>query len=85
MTTESSDTLLLAWEARQPAALTGDPLWKLNCYREALFLADHVRGDIKGFGLLVEDGRGKEQLRNSVGSIAAISERDTVGRQRRIE
>jgi hypothetical protein len=38
MANEPRDTALLEWEARQPDAITKDPLWTLNCYREALFL-----------------------------------------------
>ena len=71
MTSERADEILLAWEERQSASLKGDPLWKLNCYRESLFLADHVRTDAAGFGSPAEDSKAKEQLRSAVASIAA--------------
>jgi four helix bundle protein len=71
MTTDSSDTALLAWEAGQHTAITGDPLWRLNCYREALFLLEQVREDVKELGLPGSQTDVKEQLVRSVGSIAA--------------
>ncbi len=75
MTTTSSDTALLAWEALQPDAITKDPLWTLNCFREALFLVDAVRNDVAGFGTPGYLTVAKDQLLTAVGSIAAnISE-----------
>jgi four helix bundle protein len=75
MTNESVDLPLKAWEATQPDAITKDPLWTLNCYREALFLVDTVRNDVNEFGAPTAMTVAKEQLLTSVGSIAAnISE-----------
>ena len=43
MANESTDAELLQWEKRQHAAITGDPVWRLLCYREAMFLLEQVR------------------------------------------
>ena len=71
MTNDSDDAVLLAWETRQHTAITGDPLWRLNCYRESLFLVERVRDDVKQLGLPSSHTAAKEQLLTSVGSIAA--------------
>ena len=71
VTNDSNDAALVAWETRQPTAITGDPLWRLNCYREALFLLEQVREDVKELGLPGSHNDAKEQLLRSVGSIAA--------------
>jgi len=71
VTNDSDDAALLAWEARQHTAITGDPLRRLNCYREALFLLEQVREDVKELGPPNLHSAAKEQLLTSVGSIAA--------------
>ena len=71
MTTESTDSALLEWERRQHAAITGDPLWRLNCYREALYLVDVIRDDVREFGRSAALVTAEEQLLTSVASIAA--------------
>src|SRR5580700_7232700 len=71
MTNQPADEALLAWERRQPDAITKDPLWTLNCYREAVFMIDLARDDA---ARLVPNGelpRAKDQLLTSVGSVAA--------------
>jgi four helix bundle protein len=74
VTSDSIDAALLAWEARQATAITGDPLWRLNCHRESLLLVEQVRDDVKQLGLPSSHTAAKEQLLTSVGSIAANSE-----------
>jgi four helix bundle protein len=71
VTNDVIDTALAEWEARQPSALTADPLWRLICYRESLFLLEQVREDVKEFGLPSVLSGAREQLLTSVGSIAA--------------
>jgi four helix bundle protein len=71
MTNNSADTALLEWEARQPEAVTGDPIWRLNCYRESLFLIDLVRDDLEHFALAPEHRDAKGQLLTAVGSVTA--------------
>jgi four helix bundle protein len=71
MTTDSSDVALLAWESRQHQAVTSDPLWRLNCYREALFLADHARDDANSLAGPRSASKARDQLIAAVGSIAA--------------
>jgi four helix bundle protein len=71
MDKDSRDVALLEWEARQPEGITGDPIWRLNCYREALFLVDRVRDDVRQLGGPAENKDVKEQLLTAVGSIAA--------------
>ena len=76
MTNEPIDIALQEWERGQPAAITKDPLWTLNCYRESLFLVDRVRDDVQlcSQAASLSDARG--QLLTAVGSIAAnIGER----------
>ena len=71
VTDKPSDAALLEWEARQHEGITRDSLWRLNCYRETLFLLEKVREDLKELGRPGSHGHAKEQLLTSVGSIAA--------------
>ena len=71
VTNDSNDAALLAWETRQPTAITGDPLWRLNCYREALFLLEQVREDVKELGLPGSHTDAKEQLLRVVSDASA--------------
>ena len=71
MTNESNDVELEVWAARQHESITGDSLWRLNCYRETLFLVEKVRDDVKELGQPGTYGAAREQLLTSVGSIAA--------------
>src|ERR1035437_10432250 len=71
MKNDYTDEALLEWQARQPDAFTGDPLWRLDTYREALYLADRVRADVIEAGVPGSYAAMKEQLLTSVGSIAA--------------
>lgn len=60
-----------SWLAQVPGALVGDPLWKLEAYRLALFAVDLGWFDT---GLLVKDVRTKKiagQLYRALGSVAA--------------
>ncbi len=71
MNNESTDAELIEWEKRQHPAITNDPVWRLLCYREAMFLLEHAREDVK----VLEQSRVRErsvgQLLRSVGSISA--------------
>lgn len=64
-----------AWFQTVPSAITGDPLWKMEAYRLALFLAEIAWHDVTK---LVSDRRTvglSDQLYRAVGSISAnISE-----------
>src|ERR1035437_666941 len=71
MKNDCTDEALLEWQARQPASFTGDPLWRLDTYRESLYLADRVRADVIEAGVPGSYAAMKEQLLTSVGSIAA--------------
>jgi four helix bundle protein len=71
MTSNSEDPALFEWEARQPEAITGDPIWRLNCYRESLFLIDRVRDDMTWLAAPSERRDAKEQLRTAIASICA--------------
>jgi len=46
MATRTDDHALLAWEKTQPASITGDSVWRLDCYRESLFLLRLARDDV---------------------------------------
>ena len=71
MTNDVEDKALLDWESKQRESITGDPLWRLNCYREALFLVELIREDAAVFELAVAYAPAREQLVTAVGSIAA--------------
>jgi four helix bundle protein len=71
MTTDSADVALFEWETRQPEGVTGDPLWRLNCYREALFLLERTAEDVRELGRPKSQVAAAEQLLTAVGSIAA--------------
>jgi four helix bundle protein len=71
MTTETIDTELLEWEKRQHEGVTGDPIWRLNCYREAMFLVEKVRGDLELVGSGPEYAKPRAQLISAVASVAA--------------
>lgn len=71
MANESNDAPLLEWEAKQHDALTGDPIWRLNCYREALYLVDRAGENLKQFVNQPEHAKARAQLISSVASIAA--------------
>lgn len=63
------------WQRAVPVEITGDPLWKIEAYRLALFLAELVWHDVTK---LMQDRRTlglSDQLYRAVGSISAnISE-----------
>ncbi len=71
MPTDLSDAELIAWERTQPDAITKDPLWTLNCYRESLFMIDAVREDAATLAPHASVSEARGQLLASVGSIAA--------------
>ncbi len=60
-----------SWEETVPAAISGDPLWKMRAYRLALFAYDLAWPDVTKLG---QDHRTKmlsDQLCRAVGSISA--------------
>jgi four helix bundle protein len=71
MANESTDAELLQWEKRQHAAITGDPVWRLLCYREAMFLLEQVREDVKLFDHSRVHAPSIGQLLRATGSISA--------------
>jgi four helix bundle protein len=71
MTSHEPDEVLLEWERRQPEAITKDPLWSLNCYREAMFLIDAVRDDAAKLAPHAALSEARGQLLTAIGSIAA--------------
>lgn len=46
MPTRTDDTELARWSDIQPTELTGDPIWKLDAYRHAAYVAALVRTDV---------------------------------------
>jgi four helix bundle protein len=59
------------WEATIPEALTGDPLWRVQAYRLALFAADIGWADVTK---LAQDHRARalaDQLCRALGSVSA--------------
>ena len=71
VTAETCDTELIAWEARQREEITKDPLWRLNIYRETMFLLQRIREDVREHGPSGSYSAAKEQLLTAVGSIVA--------------
>jgi four helix bundle protein len=65
------DAALAEWEAQQLDAVKGDPIWRLHCFREALFLVELVRDDVRKFDRAGADEAAQGQLLRAVGSIAA--------------
>jgi len=71
MTTERSDPALEKWMQSLSSDVTSDALWRLICYREALFLFSLAREDalalhrVRPFALVAQ------QLASAVGGIAA--------------
>ena len=70
MANDLQDAALSEWEARQHMAITGDPLWRLRCYREALFVLDLARGDVQAAKQPTHQSAAA-QLLTAVGSVAA--------------
>jgi four helix bundle protein len=66
-----SDTALDDWIAQQPESVTSDPIWRLNCFREALFLIELARADAQRFERAGADRESRGQLLRAVASIAA--------------
>lgn len=56
------------WETWIPQTIAGDPLWRLEAYRLALFAADIGWEDVTK---LAQDLRTRAQLYRSLGSISA--------------
>ncbi len=71
MPPDTNDNLLREWEEKQPDAISKDPLWTLNCYREALFLIELARRDVGDIARHDPLAAAKGQLLTAVGSIAA--------------
>jgi hypothetical protein len=71
MSNESTDIELIEWEKRQHASITGDPVWGLLCYREAMFLLELVRDDAKLFPHSSIHAPSVGQLLRATGSISA--------------
>ena len=71
MSNESTDTELIDWEKLQHQAVTGDPVWRLLCYRESMFLLEQVREDMKAFEHSSVHAPSMGQLLRATGSISA--------------
>ena len=71
MSIESTDTELIDWEKLQHQAVTGDPVWRLLCYRESMFLLEQVREDMKAFEHSSVHAPSMGQLLRATGSISA--------------
>jgi four helix bundle protein len=71
MGNESTDAELIEWEKRQHEAVTGDPVWRLLCYREAMFLLEQVREDARPFAQSSAHAPLTGQLLRATGSISA--------------
>jgi four helix bundle protein len=70
MTTDAADPGLDAFMATRSAEARGDALWRLNCYREALYLASLSREDALS-AAAPPFRAAAEQLLRASGSIAA--------------
>jgi four helix bundle protein len=71
MNIDAADPGLEAFVARRSADAKGDALWRLNCYREALYLASLSRDDALAAAATPPLRSAAEQLLRASGSIAA--------------
>jgi four helix bundle protein len=71
MAQERSDPALEKWVRGLPIAVTSDALWRLNCYRGALFLFSLAREDALALHGARPFSAIAEQLARSAGSIGA--------------
>jgi four helix bundle protein len=71
MATTPADSALLAWENVQPASLTGDAIWRLDCYRESLYLLHIARADITRSVDVPASQTTSDQLLSALASIGA--------------
>ena len=71
MATRTDDHALIAWENAQPTSVTGDSLWRLDCYREALFLLSLARSDVVSGLSAAAQRESKDQLVSAVASVGA--------------
>ena len=71
MSSGVGDAPLERWASRQHEAITGDPVWRLSCYREAMFLVEGAAADVRELGQSSSHREVASQLLAAVGSIAA--------------
>src|ERR1035441_3274882 len=45
--TRTNDQALRTWEQSQPSSVTGDAVWRLDCYRDSLYLLSLARVDVR--------------------------------------
>lgn len=65
------DEALREWEKLQPSAVTDDAVWRLDCYREALFLLYLGRADMTAADCRSASQATRDQLLKALGSIGA--------------
>ena len=68
---EQPDAVRLAWERRQPESVTRDAVWRLNCYRESLFLLELAGEDLSSARCRGASQHARDQLLSAVASISA--------------
>lgn len=71
MPTLPDDPALAEWTARQSAATTGDPLWRLDAYRYAAFALSLARDDVRRISRNPVHASVAPQLLSAVASISA--------------
>ena len=71
MATRTEDRALIAWGNAQPKSVTGDSIWRLDCYREALFLLTLAQSDMESGLTAAAPRASKDQLLSALGSIGA--------------
>ena len=65
------DRALQEWEALQPQSVTGDSVWRLDCYRESLFILHLARGDVVALDCQSAPREARDQLVTALASISA--------------
>jgi four helix bundle protein len=70
MANRPQDPSFVAWQERQSSSITRDSLWKLDCYREALFALHSAKEDVGRDHSRTGQSRG-DQLITAVASIGA--------------
>ncbi len=71
MATRPDDHALVDWEKTQPASITEDSVWRLDCYRESLFLLQLARTDVASSAPRSVAGKPSNQLVSSIASVGA--------------
>ena len=69
--TRTNDQALRTWEQSQPSSVTGDAVWRLDCYRDSLYLLSLARVDVRATSTRSASRFARDQLLSAIASISA--------------